>query len=392
MKWRFLTVTFQRWIFYINLPFIGIGSVFVFFFLNLRRMPGSLVEKIRQIDYIGTVLFISSLSAFLVPLTWGGISYPWNSWHTVVPLVIGALGLVIFGFYEYKFARDPIIPPKIFYNRTATVSFMGSAFQGFILWCLLYYMPLYFEAVKEYSPVITGVSLFPATFTVCPSAMIVGIVITSTGHYRWAIWLGWLVSTIGLGLVRFIKVTTSIYGWVLLNIVPGLGLGILFPSLGYAVQASAEPKDLAIAVAMFSFFRALGQAVGVAIGGVVFQNRMHANLLKYASLAPNAEAYSQDAAGLVRVIKAMADGVDKTNLKTAYTDSLRIVWAVNCAVSGVAMIMSLLTKAYDLDRAMESAQSLQGHESDNEDDDVLREKEAAKLERAFRGRSTPWAW
>ena len=199
-------------------------------------MPGSLVEKIRQIDYIGTVLFISSLSAFLVPLTWGGISYPWNSWHTVVPLVIGALGLVIFGFYEYKFARDPIIPPKIFYNRTATVSFMGSAFQGFILWCLLYYMPLYFEAVKEYSPVITGVSLFPATFTVCPSAMIVGIVITSTGHYRWAIWLGWLVSTIGLGLVCFIKVTTSIYVW---------DFGMLFDTLGHGIRGSmgARPSD-----------------------------------------------------------------------------------------------------------------------------------------------------
>lgn len=364
--------------------------------MNLRRLPGSLVEKLRQIDYIGTFLFISSLASFLIPLTWGGISYPWGSWHTVAPLAIGVSGLAAFGFYEYRFARDPIIPPMIFNNRTATVSFIGSVFQGFILWCSLYYMPLYYEAVKEYSPVITGVALFPATFTVAPSAMVVGVVITSTGRYRWAIWLGWLVSTIGLGLICLIKVTTSIYGWILLNLVPGLGLGILFPSLGYAVQAAAEPKNVSIAVAMFSFFRALGQAIGVAIGGVVFQNQMHANLLTYPALAPNASAYSQDAAGLVQVIQGMDDGANKTDLKTAYTDSLRIVWAVNCAVAGVALILSLLTQAYDLDRAIESAQGLEGHnrEQDLEDDDNgWDEKEMAhNIDRAFHQRTTPWAF
>jgi MFS family permease len=155
-----------------------------------------------------------------------------------------------------------------------------------------------------------------------------------------------------------IKRDTSVVGWVFLNIVPGLGLGSLFPSIGYAVQASADPRNLSIAVAMFSFFRALGQAIGVAVGGVVFQNQMHKNLLKYDSLAPMASAYSKDAAGLVQVIKAMPDGMDKNNLKDAYTDSLRIVWIVCCAISAVALAFSLLTEEYDLDRALETDQGL----------------------------------
>ena len=80
--------------------------------------------------------------------------------------------------------------------------------------------------------------------------------------------------------------------------------------MGFAVQASAKPEDVAISVAMFSFFRALGQAVGVAIGGVVFQNRMYTNLLKYPALAPMAHEYSQDAAGLVQVIQRMESGLE----------------------------------------------------------------------------------
>jgi MFS family permease len=218
--------------------------------------------------------------------------------------------------------------------------------------------------------------------------MVVGILITMTGRYQWAVWLGWILSTIGLGLMCLIKVHTSIVGWIFLNIVPGLGLGILFPALGYAVQASAEPENLAIAVAMFSFFRALGQAIGVAVGGVVFQNRMFNNIMRYPDLAPMANAYSKDAAGLVRVIKAMADGADKSNLKAAYTDSLRTVWIVCCAVSGVGMLVSFLTEHYDLDRALETNQGLKG---DNESIDSEKYLEM-RAERAMVTETRPWAW
>lgn len=334
------------------------GTVFVILFLTLKLAPSSLLDKLRRIDYTGTILFVGSLSSFLIPLTWGGVSYDWDSWHTLVPLLIGVAGLATFIFYEYRYAAEPIIPPAIFVNRTASVSFLGSVLQGLIMWCTLYYLPLYYEAVREYSPILSGVALFPQTFTVAPSAIVIGILITVTGKYRWAVWMGWVLSTIGLGLMCIIKRDTSVVGWVFLNIVPGLGLGSLFPSLGYAVQASADPRNLSIAVAMFSFFRALGQAIGVAVGGVVFQNQMHKNLLKYDALAPMASAYSKDAAGLVQVIKAMPDGINKINLKDAYTDSLRIVWIVCCAISAVALVSSLFTEEYDLDRALETEQGL----------------------------------
>ncbi|KAJ5781197.1 hypothetical protein N7457_006357 [Penicillium paradoxum] len=377
-----------RWIFYINFPFIGVGGILVILFLNLKLVHSSFAEKIRRIDYFGTVLFVGSMSSFLIPLSWGGVSYAWNSWRTLVPLCVGSGGLIIFAFYEYYIASDPIIPPKVFQNRTAIASFIGSVLQGLILWCALYYLPLYYEAVKEYSPILSGVALFPETFTVAPSGMVAGILITVTGRYRWAIWLGWTISTVGLGLMILIKVHTSVVGWIFLNVVPGLGLGILFPSIGYAVQASAEPENLAIAVAMFSFFRALGQAIGVAVGGVVFQNRMFTNLMKYPALAPMADAYSKDAAGLVQIIKAMADGAEKANLKEAYTDSLRTVWIVCCGVSGVALVISLFTQHYDLDRAMETEQGLR------DDDETLRSEKDLEMhsDRRRVTESQPWAW
>ncbi|KKK22382.1 hypothetical protein P175DRAFT_0500902 [Aspergillus ochraceoroseus IBT 24754] len=347
-----------RWIFYINYPFIGVGAVCILLFLKLNILPTSLAEKLRQIDYVGTIIFVGSLSSFLIPLTWGGILYSWDSWRTLVPLIVGVCGLVVFAYYEYRFAKDPIMPPVIFQNRSATVSFIGSIFQGLVLWCVLYYLPLYYEAVKGYTPIVAGVALFPDTFTVAPSAMMVGILVTKYGHYRWAIWLGWFLSTLGLGVLCYLKVDTSIPAWIFINMVSGIGLGLLFPALGFAIQASATNETLAMSVAMFSFFRAMGQALGVAIGGVVFQNEMYRNLLQYPAFAAVAREYSQDAAGLVQVLKQMPDGADKLALRTAYTDSLRIVWAVCCAVCGVAFVLSLFTQSYDLNRALNSTQGL----------------------------------
>ncbi|KAL7954582.1 major facilitator superfamily domain-containing protein [Trichoderma compactum] len=305
-----------RWIFYINFPFVGLGIVCVVVFMNLHFVPTSLSDKLRRIDYIGSVIFISSTTAFLILLTWGGVVYSWHSWRTLVPLIIGGAGCGIFVVYEVYFAPAPIIPIDLFKYRTASVSFVSAGLSGLLIWCIVYYMPLYFQAMKEYSPALTGVCIFPQTFTVAPASAIADIAITKTGKYRWAIWSGWALATLGLGLLCILEVGTSVPGWIFLNLVSGIDLGFLFPSVASAIQAATAPEHVPMALAVFSFFRSLGQAVGVAIGGggggVIFQNWMAVNLLSYPNhLAPNATAYGADAAGLVDIIKSMQTGQNK---------------------------------------------------------------------------------
>jgi len=225
-----------------------------------------------------------------------------------------------------------------------------------ILWGLLYYEPLYYEAVKGYSPILTGVALFPATFTVAPAAMITGIFIASSGKYRWGTWVGWILTTFGIGLLTFMKVNTSVPAWVFINLVPGVGMGMLFSAMAMAVQAATSNADMAWAVTMFAFLRAFGQTVGVAVGGVIFQNQMKKELLKYPLLAANATEYSKDASGLVQIIKAMPASLARTQLVKSYTDALRYVYIVLCVFAAVAMVASFFTKALPLDRELETDQ------------------------------------
>lgn len=206
---------------------------------------------------------------------------------------------------------------------------------------------------------MAGVSLSPETASTAPMAIIVGLLIAKTGKYRWSVWTGWVFTTTGMGLLTLLSTTTSTVEWIFLNLVSGVGLGILYPALSFSVQASASNADLPFAAAMFSFFRAFGQMLGVAIGGAVFQNEMKKKLLAYPELAPMASEYSRDSSALVQIIKAMpaSQALTKSHLVQAYVDSLRVVWIVMCALSGLALITSILwIKDISLERELETEQ------------------------------------
>ncbi|KAL9616549.1 MAG: hypothetical protein Q9160_008591 [Pyrenula sp. 1 TL-2023] len=346
-----------RWIFWINLPFAGIGFILAALFLQLNQRISTLSAKLKRVDWVGTVLFIAASTGFLIPLTWGGVMYAWDSWRTLVPLIVSAFGFLPFILWEIYGAAEPLMRLSLFKNRTTNIAFLITFLHGIILWCLLYYLPLYYEGVKGYSPIITGVAVFPETFTVAPAAIVTGIVISKTGRYRLILQLGLLLGTIGCGILYLLKPDTSIPGFIFLNLVSGIGMGMVFPTETIAIQASSPAADVAFAMGLFSLFRAFGQSVGVAIGGVVFQNEMKRRLMGSELLSGRASELAADASGLVQIIKDMAAGsAEKKELIQAYSDSLDIVWIVICALCGVGFIASLFVKEYDLNQAQETEQ------------------------------------
>jgi hypothetical protein len=253
---------------------VAIGFVGVIIFLNLGLRERTLVEKLSTIDYLGSFIFVASSTSVLVPLSWGGVMYSWSSWHTLVPLLLGITGLAVFILHQIYFSSDSrptekriktLLPINMFANRSTAITYLITFLHGTILWSIVYYMPLYFEAVQLFSPIQTGLSALPQTLTVVPCAAVVGIVASKTGRYRWSLYVGFVLTTIGCGLLYLLDVGTSIVEWVFLLLISGIGIGLLFPGMNLSIQASVPPKDIAIAAGMFTFFRAAGQSVGVAV-------------------------------------------------------------------------------------------------------------------------------
>ncbi|KAI2618665.1 MFS general substrate transporter [Hypomontagnella submonticulosa] len=366
------------WIFWINLPIVGVGLIAIFFFLKLDRLPGRLSTKVRTFDWIGSIIFVGSTVGFLIPITWGGVMFPWDHWRTIVPLFIGFDGIVGFALYEWWLSKkafgsdgkplpgvnvEPIIRFSIFNNATLIITYIETVFHGIVVWSLLYFLPLYYEAVKGYTPIISGIAILPETGLVAPVSVIAAVICTKTGRYRWALWSGWLATTAGSGLLFLLGPETSVPGWIFLNVLVSTGTGILFPAMGLGTQAACRPEDSGHTAAFFSFLRVFGQSIGVAISGVAFQNQLQVELLKYPAFAPVAAEYSKDATALVNVINGMPEGRDKWDLRQAYSDSLHVIWLLMTVISGVALISSGFTKEFTLEQEHNTKQGFKKKES-----------------------------
>ena len=129
------TASRWRWIFYLMLPFAGVGLVSVPLMVRLksRRMSDSWHAKITRIDLAGAILFTSSATVFLVAISWGGTQVPWSSSLTVGPLVGGGLGLVITVFWEKFVATEPFLRLSLFHQTSVYAIYMGAFAQGFLV-------------------------------------------------------------------------------------------------------------------------------------------------------------------------------------------------------------------------------------------------------------------
>ncbi|KAF9875765.1 MFS multidrug transporter [Colletotrichum karsti] len=357
-----------RWIFWINLPVVALGVVMIFFFLKQAKVPGHIMAKLGRFDWLGSFLFTAGSTSFLFGLSTGGVMYEWKSFRVLLPLILGIFILVVFGVWELRFAKEPMIDKGIFNNWTMIANYIMTVFHGMILWSLLYFLVLYYQAVKGYSLVISAVAVLPETLTVAPAAMAVGLVAGITGRYRWSIWAGWVITTLGAGLLCLMRPGTTIPAWVWLNIPIGLGTGMLFPAMALSIQAACEPALNGQAAAFYSFLRTFGQSVGVAVSGVIFQNAFRERLADVPDLAHLADEYSRDATIVVEIIKQMPSDSLKAELVTAYCDALRSIWISLIAFSGFCMILSITVKRYSLEQEHVTQQGLVTSEDTDRED------------------------
>ena len=126
--------TTWRWIFYLMFPFCAIGLLLVPLVVKLKSKKGStLSEKLARVDWTGGFLFISSLTGFLIAISWGGTQEPWSSWRTIVPLVVGLAGITISAVWERYFAKEPFLKKALWCNWQVVAAYGGAMTQGLLV-------------------------------------------------------------------------------------------------------------------------------------------------------------------------------------------------------------------------------------------------------------------
>jgi Fungal trichothecene efflux pump (TRI12) len=150
--------------FYINLPLGAVSASVLVFFFHPNSLPGArlpLAQKMKHLDLPGLVLFIPGVLMTLLAVQWGGNKFAWKS-ATIIGLFVGsALMIALFGAWQWHQQDEASIPPRIIGNRTvifsAIVSFLGLGCVNLVA----YYIPIWFQVIKDETPLKSGVRLLP---------------------------------------------------------------------------------------------------------------------------------------------------------------------------------------------------------------------------------------
>lgn len=148
-----------RWCFWINLPLDAIAFVVILFTLKLKTPKVPLVDGLKAIDWLGTLLIIGGTVMFLMGLQYGGITFPWASATVLSLLIVGPLLAAAFALVEWKIAKYPLIPLSIFQDRSAAGCLLFTFLHGIVYIAVFYFLPLYFQVrsslTRQASQVVT---------------------------------------------------------------------------------------------------------------------------------------------------------------------------------------------------------------------------------------------
>lgn len=341
-----------RWIGWINLPIIGIAAPLAFFFMKLKPVEESLASKLRRLDWTGMLLFAIGSILFSLPLSWAGAMYPWGSWRTLVPFIIGILFLLGFAIYE-KWPTQPVFPYRIFGNATAQASILGAFIHGAVLYALLLYLPLYFQAVYLETPLRAAVSILPLCVLVVFMSGAAAFAVEAFRKYRWEIWIGWILLAVGVGLMSIWDKNSSLAETASFQVIAGIGLGTLFTVPTISMQASAPSvDDQGLAVGVLVSFRLFGGLVGLAIGATAFSSVFASSTASLGPL-PESVAILEDSAYAIGFIPHLREVTIPQGLMDsiidAYSGSLQTIWYALAGLAAVGGIASLFMKELSLE-------------------------------------------
>ncbi|KAJ7250496.1 major facilitator superfamily domain-containing protein [Mycena haematopus] len=307
----------------LNIPICGLTMGLVFLFLHLPAPPGPFSTKIKKIDLVENMLIVASTTSLTIGLTWGGVQYAWSSPRILASLILGCFGLAVFLWYEFKIATNPIVPPELLSTRTTLSGFVQTSSLFIVLTCILYYMPVYFQACMDASPIASGVDIFGIAF--------------STRQYRPQIWLSWSLVIVGLGISR-----AKAIGFQLIS---GAGLGMMTAAVFFPILAPLPVESNAHAIALYTFFRNFSNILAVTVGASVLQNELGKRLPPaFSGQFPGGTPTAYSIIPLIRTLPEPLKG----QIQVAFADSLRVVWQVLLGVSGAGLLVSLAMEGLPL--------------------------------------------
>ena len=254
-------------------------------------------------------------------------------------------------------------------------------FHGFVFISGCYFLPLYFQAVRGSSVLISGISILPYVIVLSIASAINGHIISRTGRYQEPLWAGSILMVVGTGLFANLDRTSSWVKIIFYQVLAGAGAGPAFQGPLIAIHSIIKQVDVGTATTTYAFLRSLATALGISLGLVVFQNVMDQQATRAIgnpNLSPEGLRIISggSASSSVPLIKKLP--IAEANLvRDLFGKGLQAMWWFFLACTIMAALASLGIGKHHLSTTVNSNQPLKRRKK--KDEEKQEEKQEEKI-------------
>jgi EmrB/QacA subfamily drug resistance transporter len=255
-----------HWIFLVNIPVGVVGTMMV-----LRFVPNIPPRGGQRFDIPGALTFFISLISLLLALTFGQQFTFTTGWIWL--LLATWLGfLVLFLFIQWR-SEQPMVDLRLF----AEIDFSVGLITGFITFVLiggvLFLMPFYLINIQGYDQFVAGQLLAVLPLSLGVAAPLSGWLSDRFGT-RLITMIGLGVLVIAYSIVTQLDSETTAFGFVLVLLPVGIGMGIFQSPNNSAILGAVPTYRLGVASGLLAIARTLGQTTGIAVLNAVWASRV----------------------------------------------------------------------------------------------------------------------
>ena len=306
-----------------------------------------------DLDVMGLLLLSTAISLILIPLTLAATAKGrWHNASIIAMLVVGCFCLLLFPIWEsiQRLAPHPFLSLRLLRNRTV----LSGCAIGFFYFAVFYtsiqpYFSSYLQVVHSLSVTAAGHVTQTFTFTSTVTAIVTGIFIKYTHHYKYFITAGACIYLLGVGLmIRYRVQSSSVSQIVGSQIAVGIGGGMVNVPAQLGVQASVSHGDVAAATAIFLTMVEVGGAVGSAISGAIWTGNLLPKLEQYLPSAAQADATM--IYGNLTIARSYMEGTpERTAIDRAYQETMNLLLIVAVCLCVPVVLLSFIMRDYRLD-------------------------------------------
>jgi hypothetical protein len=232
----------------------------------------SILYRIGELDLIGNVILLAASIMLFLALQSTEQQIPWSS-SLIIGLLVGAgLTFITFCVWQWWKADAALIPPRIVKQRSVGASCIIGFFIYAAILIQTYYLPIWFQAVKDYTAIQSGVAMIPYVAASAISSVLAGVFVSKNGYFTAPAIVGCAIGTVGCGLISTITPSVSSAKWIGYEILASAGIGLAIQQGFSAVQIVLPLDEVAIGTAAVVAFQSLGGAVFVSVGNTILQD------------------------------------------------------------------------------------------------------------------------